>query len=92
MFVVHTISDRGPVTTMDYGHVNQFIRHVNHDYSFDINPAKDNPVWRECVKQGFIYVHFMTKMKPDGAAKFVFSYHKRLDLLLEDVAYNRAND
>ncbi|UKH49070.1 hypothetical protein [Escherichia phage vB_EcoM-E33] len=49
MFVVHTISDYGPTTTMDYGHVNQFIRHVNHDYSFDVNPAKDHPVWRECV-------------------------------------------
>lgn len=92
MFVVHTISDYGPTTTMDYGHVNQFIRHVNHDYSFDVNPAKDHPVWRECVEQGFIYVHFMSKMKSNGQMRFVFSYHKRLDLLLADVAYNRIHD
>ncbi|UNI73259.1 hypothetical protein [Escherichia phage CLB_P2] len=84
MFVVHTISGHGPTTTMDYGHVNQFFRHQP---LFRI--AKENPLFKECVEQGFIYISkYDVNMFSTGNNRMI-TYNKRLDLLLEEVAYNR---
>ena len=84
MFVVHLMRDGEPTNTRDFGHVNQFFR---------VRPlfrsAKENPVFKECVEQGFIYIsEYNVNMFSTGNNRMI-TYHKSLDLLLEEVAYNR---
>lgn len=84
MFVVHTIKDGQANTTRDFGHVNQFFRE---------NPLyrnyKEEPIFKECVEQGFIYIsEYMVKMFSSGNNAMI-TYHKSLNLLLEEVSYNR---
>lgn len=83
MFVVHTLID-GKHTTRDFGHVNMFFRE---------NPlfrqAKDEPVFKECVEQGFIYISEYICNTFKGRRALI-TYHKKLDLLLDEVAYNKS--
>lgn len=82
MFVVH-LSQNGKNTTRDYGHVNQFFR----DRPL-FRQAKDEPIFKECVERGFIYISEYFVSIPNG--RWVITYHKTLDLLLDEVAYNRS--
>lgn len=84
MFVVHTLID-GKNTTRDFGHVNMFFRE---------NPlfrqAKDEEIFKQCVEQGFIYVSEYICNAFSGGRRAMITYHKKLDLLLEEVAYNKS--
>ncbi len=79
MFVVHTITDGIP-KSHDYGNVRQFLR---------LNPvyfqAKDEDIFIQCVRRGFMYV-----TEYDIKDKRIISYHKTLNELLDEVAYNRS--
>lgn len=82
MFVVHTLID-GKNTTRDFGHVNMFFRE---------NPlfrhVKEEEIFKQCVEQGFIYISkYACKA---FAGRQAITYHKKLDLLLEEVAYNKT--
>lgn len=83
MFVVHTLID-GKNTTRDFGHVNMFFRE---------NPlfrqAKDEEIFKQCVEQGFIYISEYLCNTSNGRLAMI-TYHKKLDLLLEEVAYNKT--
>ena len=84
MFVVHAIEDGLPNTTRDFGHVNQFFRHAPL-----FRQAKDEMIFNECVKQGFIYIARYIVQTFKGALELI-SYHKTLNELLDEVAYNRS--
>lgn len=75
MFVMHLMRDGEQIRTRDFGHVNQFFR----NYPIFRN-AKGEEVFEECIAQGFIYVHIHEPY---------YTYQKKLDLLLTEVAYNR---
>lgn len=77
MFVVHLLQDDKPTSTRDYGHVNQFFRNGWGLF----RRAKDEEIFKECVAQGFIYIHVHGRYNV---------YQKQLDLLLDEVAYNRT--
>ncbi|QDB71855.1 hypothetical protein HWC54_gp217 [Klebsiella phage Marfa] len=83
MFVVHTLID-GKNTTRDFGHVNMFFRE---------NPlfrqAKDEEIFKQCVEQGFIYISEYLCDTVNGRRAMI-TYHKKLDLLLDEVAYNKT--
>ena len=83
MFVVHTLIE-GKNTTRDFGHVNMFFRE---------NPlfrqAKDEEIFKQCVEQGFIYISEYICDTFNGRRAMI-TYHKKLDLLLEEVAYNKT--
>lgn len=83
MFVVHTLID-GKNTTRDFGHVNMFFRE---------NPlfrqAKDEEIFKQCVEQGFIYISEYLCDTVNGRRAMI-TYHKKLDLLLDEVAYNKS--
>ncbi|QGZ15134.1 hypothetical protein [Klebsiella phage vB_Kpn_P545] len=83
MFVVHTLID-GKNTKRDFGHVNMFFRE---------NPlfrqAKDEEIFKQCVEQGFIYISEYLCNTSNGRRAMI-TYHKKLDLLLEEVAYNKT--
>lgn len=83
MFVVHTLID-GKNTTRDFGHVNMFFRE---------NPlfrqAKDEEIFKQCVEQGFIYISEYLCDTVNGLRAMI-TYHKKLDLLLDEVAYNKT--
>lgn len=81
MFVVHLMQDGMPTKTRDFGHVNQFYKR----YPIFRN-SKDEPIFNECIEQGFMYVHLKVDM---NQAKDFYTYHKRLDLMLEELVYNR---
>lgn len=82
MFVVHILID-GKTTTRDFGHVNQFFR----EYPL-FRQNKDEEIFKECVEQGFIYIESYLIKTFKGTKEFI-SYNKRLNLLLDEVAYNR---
>lgn len=83
MFVVHTLID-GKHSTRDFGHVNMFFRE---------NPlfrqAKDEEIFKQCVEQGFIYISEYLCDTFNGRRAMI-TYHKKLDLLLDEVAYNKT--
>lgn len=81
MFVVHILKDGKETRTRDFGHVNQFYKM----YPVFRN-AKGEPVFEECIEQGFIYIHIVNR--PDIFKNF-YTYQKNLALLLTEVAYNR---
>ncbi|ARW58179.1 hypothetical protein [Serratia phage X20] len=83
MFVVHNLSN-GRNTTRDFGHVNQFFR----EYPL-FRQAKEEPIFKECVEQGFIYIREYERTLFREGNQLLISYHKRLDLLNQEVAYNR---
>lgn len=85
MFVVHDITDGIP-TTRDFGHVNQFFRHAPL-----FRQAKDEPIFKECVAQGFIYVSQYKVSQFGRGASELITYHKTLSELNDEVCYNKQS-
>lgn len=82
MFVVHDITG-GRCTTRDYGNVAQFFRHKP-----VFRQAKDEEIFKECVKQGFIYTseYFVNV---ENERRWIITYNKSLIELQDEVVYNR---
>ena len=80
MFLVHYKTGASP-TTRDFGHVNQFFRHAP-----EFRSAKEEPIFKECVEQGFIYIeqYYVNE-------KMITTYHRTLTELMDEVCYNRTN-